>query len=249
MFNKQLKEQLKNYEQSISPRVVTQPPVFRKRNEPSKRPESSGVDKARVRVVGGDILWKPIDRTAAMVIRRAPWWAKPPACPEPVLVNNPKAEDPAAKIRTKRKPMSDHKRLMLESMETVEKLEKRKTLLQFCELTCNNLMEANKLTESAMDARAAMDVMCDQWKTSWLNLKGETEQALKDLRLQRMAMDSETRQLMAQLKEVRTFFLDSDYEKERARLKEFIELCERLKALKESGFLDTVADTMLNLSK
>jgi hypothetical protein len=53
---------------------------------------------------------------------------------------------------------------------------------------------------------------------------------------------------MAALKEVRAFFIDKDYELERARLAEFISLCERLRALKESGFLDTVAETMLNLA-
>jgi hypothetical protein len=29
------------------------------------------------------------------------------------------------------------------------------------------------------------------------------------------------------------------------RLREFVELCERLQKLKESGFLDAVADTMI----
>lgn len=72
---------------------------------------------------------------------------------------------------------------------------------------------------------------------------------LQSTREQRLAMESETRQLMAALKEVRGFFLNKDYELERARLAEFIGLCERLRDLKESGFLDTVAETMLNLAE
>jgi len=35
---------------------------------------------------------------------------------------------------------------------------------------------------------------------------------------------------------------------ERKRLSEFVDLCERLKKLKDSGFLDTVADTMIRLA-
>jgi hypothetical protein len=52
---------------------------------------------------------------------------------------------------------------------------------------------------------------------------------------------------MAALKDVRQFFLNENHETEVARLKEFVELCERLQKLKASGFLDTVADTMLKL--
>ena len=39
-----------------------------------------------------------------------------------------------------------------------------------------------------------------------------------------------------------------DYKEEVARLKDFVDLCERLQKLKESGFLDSVADTMLGLA-
>jgi hypothetical protein len=54
---------------------------------------------------------------------------------------------------------------------------------------------------------------------------------------------------MGALKEVRQFFLEESYETEIQRLHEFIDLCERLQALKESGFLDIVADTMLKLDR
>jgi hypothetical protein len=50
------------------------------------------------------------------------------------------------------------------------------------------------------------------------------------------------------LKDVRQFFLGPDYEREQKRLVEFVDLCERLKRLKDSGFLDTVADTMIRLA-
>jgi hypothetical protein len=53
---------------------------------------------------------------------------------------------------------------------------------------------------------------------------------------------------MASLKEVRQFFLEGDYEKEIERLHEFVDLCERLKALTQDGFLDAVADTLLKLA-
>jgi hypothetical protein len=54
---------------------------------------------------------------------------------------------------------------------------------------------------------------------------------------------------MTALGDVRQFFLEDDYKKEIARLHEFIDLCERLKALKEEGLLDAVSDIILKLSQ
>ena len=119
---------------------------------------------------------------------------------------------------------------------------------RFIARTEQSLEKTEELFNRAIDARNAMDEMCDRWKASWVEFQETSDQRLKDLRMTRMAMESEIRQMMAGFREVRQFFLDKDYQEERVRLKEFVELCERLKALKESGFLDTVSDTMLNLS-
>ena len=67
------------------------------------------------------------------------------------------------------------------------------------------------------------------------------------MREKKFALESETRQLLSAFGDVRQFFLDDRHEEQVKRLAEFVALCERLKALKETGFLDTVADTMLKL--
>lgn len=108
--------------------------------------------------------------------------------------------------------------------------------------------KAQTLLEHALDARAALDVLATSWKKEWFDLMDYMDEQLKTFRMTRMAFDTEQRRLLGELRDVRQFFLDKDYETERARLKEFVEVCERLKALKESGFLDTVSDTMLRLS-
>jgi hypothetical protein len=64
-----------------------------------------------------------------------------------------------------------------------------------------------------------------------------------------MSVVSETSAMTGPLREVRQFFLGSDYDAEIKRLREFVDLCERLNKLKESGFLDSVADTMLKLAE
>lgn len=76
-----------------------------------------------------------------------------------------------------------------------------------------------------------------------------TKEQLKTIRDVRMNIIPEIAQLMNGLRDVRKFFLDKDYKEEMGRLKEFVELMERLQALKKSGFLDTVADTILKLEQ
>lgn len=104
------------------------------------------------------------------------------------------------------------------------------------------------LLTRTLEARAAIDHLAEEWKASWVDFQSTCNTRLTELRMTRMSTESEMRQLLSSLKEVRAFFLDQDYESQVARLKDFVETCERLKALKDSGFLDQVADTMLRLA-
>jgi hypothetical protein len=72
---------------------------------------------------------------------------------------------------------------------------------------------------------------------------------LNAIRGKRIAVVSEATQMTNALKEVRQFFIGADYKTEMERLGEFVTLCERMQRLKDSGFLDRVADTMLNLAE
>lgn len=73
-------------------------------------------------------------------------------------------------------------------------------------------------------------------------------EGIRHLRESRMMCTAEVAASMSALRDVRAFFLDKDYEAERARLKDFVELCERLVALQKSGALDAVADVALKLA-
>lgn len=111
------------------------------------------------------------------------------------------------------------------------------------------LCEAEDLLKRANEARVAMDVMANSFKASWIEFAQSGDERLKELRMLRLANEGEIRQLMASFREVRQFFLDKDYATEIARLKDFVDTCERLQKLKESGVLDSVADTMLRLGE
>jgi hypothetical protein len=74
------------------------------------------------------------------------------------------------------------------------------------------------------------------------------KEVIETFRAMRMTTTTEVSAMLKPLEDLRKFFLGAEHDKEIARLREFVDLCERLEKLKESGFLDTVADTMLKLS-
>ena len=80
------------------------------------------------------------------------------------------------------------------------------------------------------------------------NLKPMKKEMIEELRGLRMTSTTEVAAMLKPLEELRKFFLGDDHQREVERLKEFVDLCERLQKLKESGFLDSVADTMLKIA-
>lgn len=89
---------------------------------------------------------------------------------------------------------------------------------------------------------------CDELRVMLENHCQLTADKLRELRENRMAIVSELTMVSTPLRDLRKFFLDSDHSAEVHRLKEFLELCERLKKLRDDGFLDKIADTILKLS-
>lgn len=70
---------------------------------------------------------------------------------------------------------------------------------------------------------------------------------LEELRGIRMAVERESKLTLTMLKDIRTFFLERDYQTEIARLNEFVDLCSKLKKLKDDGTLDVISDTIIKL--
>ncbi len=101
----------------------------------------------------------------------------------------------------------------------------------------------------AQEAHQTSSELYNGMARAFEGFKKDTTSRIAEMRGIKLALVGEVRQMLDGLKDVRSFFLDVRHDEEVKRLKEFIDLCERLKALKESGFLDTVADTMLRLSE
>ena len=106
----------------------------------------------------------------------------------------------------------------------------------------------SEIVEQTIAAKTTLAEACNGIGEHMEKLKPMKKEVIDELRGMRTATAMEVAAMLKPLEELRKFFLGDDHEKEIARLREFVDLCERLEKLKESGFLDTVADTMLKLS-
>jgi hypothetical protein len=110
---------------------------------------------------------------------------------------------------------------------------------------------AKSVAESASVVSQALGVLeasKEQFQGLVKDFAGMQRKYVEDLRLMRMSSVKELSETRRELADIRRFFLDQEHAVEVARLKEFVDVCERLHKLKESGFLDTIADTILKLS-
>jgi hypothetical protein len=101
----------------------------------------------------------------------------------------------------------------------------------------------------ANEARELLDWSVNNIETSWLDWMDSANAALKDVTMLRMAIERETKFALTAAKDVREFFSGAAHEQQISRLKEFVETLERLKRLRDDGFLDAVADTILRMEE
>lgn len=80
-------------------------------------------------------------------------------------------------------------------------------------------------------------------------LETESKRLLTIARDLRMALGSEMAQIAGMVKDLRLLVSEKSARDEIVELEKFIALAERLRALKESGFLDAIADTILRLNE
>jgi len=101
---------------------------------------------------------------------------------------------------------------------------------------------------AAQDARDIINTLTLGIGGDMDKLRKDSATFLTEIRQTKFAIVSEVNGMTGPLKELRQFFLGSDYKEQIERLKEFVDLCERLQKLKQAGMLDAVADTMLKLA-
>ncbi len=109
--------------------------------------------------------------------------------------------------------------------------------------------EALKLIgEQVNESKSILQNLFNEVRAVHDQVEPELRKQITEIRNARMGIVSETQTMLTMLRDVRKFFLESDYEKEMGRLKQFIAVCKELEAMKKSGVLDAVSDTIIKLS-
>jgi hypothetical protein len=196
------------------------------------------------------IKWKPVDKLAARVVAKARWHELPP--PPAPKFNKEKTMSERADIQSPREGRIRTKTMVgedgfRESLYDIDSCTGPAIDLHEDEVK-KGIKRHDELLEKAREVTAALDYLVTESRGPWTEHMEFIKSAIATTREQRIALGSETRLLMSSLKEVRQFFLEKDYQEQINRLHDFIDLCERLKALKEDGFLDSIADTILKLT-
>jgi hypothetical protein len=225
--------------------------IPRPAQQPAKTVTGRVLNREQIRIYKGkpaekvvnseDIKWEPIDRVAARVVAPAPWQYQPPE-PEPKFMKPDEVIPPKLKTR-KMMTEEGHVETMIKNDENFAQV----TLDVHERDIKEGLKSTSALSERAQEAIAAVRYLSTEMQGPYAEFEEFIKRAIGTIRDQRMSLSTETRLLMNSLREVRQFFLEGDYEMQMRRLNEFVELCERLKVLKDSGFLDTVAETILKL--
>lgn len=102
------------------------------------------------------------------------------------------------------------------------------------------------LEQRFRDAVKFLDEQTDSVKTTWLVWLEESSKFLTETRTWRMAIEKEMRDGTASCKAMSDFLASPETRQSLAVLREFVDLAERLKALKESGHLDSLRINLTN---
>ena len=124
---------------------------------------------------------------------------------------------------------------------------------EFRILAIGGIMEDNVALLKAVaaeleQAREAYQSLSNEVQAVGGIIRARLFEQTQELRSARMTAVSETQLALTALRDVRTFFLESDYELEITRLERFVVLCRELMELKQQGVLDAVCDSALRLA-
>jgi hypothetical protein len=108
--------------------------------------------------------------------------------------------------------------------------------------------ELKEVNEQVAESKKILKEMSNEVSAMAAVIQPKIENHIKEIRAMRMTLLQELSQSLNALREVRKFFLESDYQIERDRLRDFIAMCKELQILKDTGVLDAVCDSAVRLA-
>jgi hypothetical protein len=149
-------------------------------------------------------------------------------------------------------PRLKTKRMLNENGVSEEFVEKEGVAVMTVADTEHDVRHALKIKQELLDKAKELDEVIRHMGET----RGELEAHLKflravleDFRQVRMALASESKLIMSDMRDVRKFFLEDDYKVEITRAAEFLDMAAGLKALLSPDFLEPLRDFILKLAE
>lgn len=108
-------------------------------------------------------------------------------------------------------------------------------------------LELRRINEEVENSKKILEKMTNDVRKASSLLQPELIKIIQRIRESRMTINLEMSKSLTIMRDVRKFFLENDHKREINRLKEFIELSEKLKALIDDGTVDAITDIILKL--
>jgi len=108
--------------------------------------------------------------------------------------------------------------------------------------------ETRPMVLAAQDARSIIDELYRGIGGDMDRHRENMKNNISAIKGFKIAYVAEINTIKKELQDIRTFFVGAEHDREIARLREFVELCERISVLKKAGTLDAVAETIIKLA-
>lgn len=112
--------------------------------------------------------------------------------------------------------------------------------------TVNELLSVE--IEKVNEVKEALQSAANQIRALGDVLYPEIAEQVGKLRAARMTIASEMESSLKSMREVRKFFLESDYQVEIERLQRFVKLCHEIESLRKTGVFDAVCNSAIRLA-
>lgn len=206
------------------------------------------------RVVGGSLLRKPADRTAALVVSKCPWWARITSTNKPNMTETTELRDLLEKLQkaldvgnklVARLDRSTGVAICTDFEAVSEKT--NANIARYLAAATAGLTQIQKVHTSAVETSTKIGHELAAVVNECNRTEQLTTQFLGGFRQTKTAVVLEVSQMLNPLKELRNFFHGSNYADEMARLKEFVQVLHQLREFSKDGTLDAMEGFMLKL--
>lgn len=108
--------------------------------------------------------------------------------------------------------------------------------------------ELKEITNEVRESKKVLQDLHNEVRSIYDIVAPQLKDMIHDIRSLRTSLTMELNKALLDMKEIRKFFLESEYKEEMARIERFVQINEKLRGLIDDGTMDAITDVMLKLA-